>query len=236
MAYYRDVREYLKTLEENGKLVRVSRPINKDTEMHPLVRLQYRGLPEEERKAFLFENVVDVKGRKYEMPVAIACYAGTTDIYAIGMQCKKEEIYGKWTHAQAHPIEPVTISSGPCQEHIIDGAALKQSGLDLLPVPISTPGFDNGPYTTSSHFVSRDPETGQYNMGNYRGQIKAPDRMGCYAGNFSGLRAHWNKCRVFEKAIGSRLRHRRPAQSILCRGGANRAGAERVRRRRRHFG
>ena len=45
MSYYRDVREYLKTLEENGKLVRVMRAINKDTEMHPLVRLQYRGLP-----------------------------------------------------------------------------------------------------------------------------------------------------------------------------------------------
>ena len=79
MAYYRDVREYLKALEDHGKLVRIGRPINKDTEMHPLVRLQYRGLPEEERKAFLFENVVDVNGRKYEMPVAIACYAGTTD-------------------------------------------------------------------------------------------------------------------------------------------------------------
>jgi 3-polyprenyl-4-hydroxybenzoate decarboxylase len=36
MSYYRDVREYLKTLEENGKLVRVMRAINKDTEMHPV--------------------------------------------------------------------------------------------------------------------------------------------------------------------------------------------------------
>jgi len=54
MAYYKDVREYLTALESRGKLVRVSRAINKDTEMHPLVRLQYRGLPEEERKAFLF--------------------------------------------------------------------------------------------------------------------------------------------------------------------------------------
>ena len=71
----------------------------------------------------------------------------------------------------------------------------------MLPVPISTPGFDNGPYTTSSHFVSRDPETGQYNMGNYRGQIKATDRMGCFAGNFSGLRAHWNKCRALKKPL-----------------------------------
>jgi UbiD family decarboxylase len=145
MAYYQDVREYLKALEEHGKLVRITRAINKDTEMHPLVRLQYRGLPEEERRAFLFESVIDVKGRSYDMPVAVACYAGSLDIYALGMQCKKDQIYGKWTHAQAHPIKPVTVTSAPCQERVVEGHELKRNGLDMLPVPISTPGFDNGP-------------------------------------------------------------------------------------------
>ena len=66
MAYYRDVREYLNALEAAGKLVRIKQPINKDTEMHPLVRLQYRGLPEEQRRAFLFEKVIDIKGRTFE--------------------------------------------------------------------------------------------------------------------------------------------------------------------------
>jgi UbiD family decarboxylase len=201
MAYYRDVREYLQTLEKAGKLMRVSQPINKDTELHPLVRLQYRGLPEGQRKAFLFENVTDLQGRKYEMPVAVACYAGTTDIYALGMQCVKEEIFDKWTQAQTHPIEPVEVSFGPCQERVLTEGELKIQGLDMLPVPISTPGFDNGPYTTSSHFVTRDPETAQYNMGNYRGQIKAPDRIGCFAGNFAGLRMHWDKCRSLKRPL-----------------------------------
>jgi UbiD family decarboxylase len=169
--------------------------------MHPLVRLQYRGLPEEERRAFLFESVIDVKGRSYDMPVAVACYAGSLDIYALGMQCKKDQIYGKWTHAQAHPIKPVTVTSAPCQERVVEGHELRRNGLDMLPVPISTPGFDNGPYTTSSHFVTRDPETGEYNMGNYRGQIKAPARLGCFAGNFSGLRAHWKKCRAVNRPL-----------------------------------
>ena len=201
MAYYRDVREYLQTLENAGKLMRVSQPVNKDTELHPLVRLQYRGLPENQRKAFLFENVTDIRGRKYQMPVAVACYAGSSDIYALGMQCSKEEIFDKWTRAQTHPIEPVEVSTGSCQERVINGDELRSAGLDILPVPISTPGFDNGPYTTSSHFVTRDPETGQYNMGNYRGQIKAPDRIGCFAGNFAGLRMHWNKCRGLKRPL-----------------------------------
>ena len=134
MAYYRDVREYLNALEAAGKLVRIKQPINKDTEMHPLVRLQYRGLPEEQRRAFLFEKVIDIKGRTLKagpskIPVVVACYAGNFDIYALGMQCKKEEIYGKWARAQSHPVEPVEVQSGPCQERVISGDELKQRGM-----------------------------------------------------------------------------------------------------------
>jgi len=40
--YYRDVREHLKALEERGKLIRIKRELNKDTELMPLVRWQFR--------------------------------------------------------------------------------------------------------------------------------------------------------------------------------------------------
>ncbi len=58
MAYYRDVREYLNALEAAGKLIRIKQPINKDTEMHPPVRLQYRGVPEEQRGGRFVEKSV----------------------------------------------------------------------------------------------------------------------------------------------------------------------------------
>jgi hypothetical protein len=61
--YYRDVRAHLQALEERGQLHRIKRAINKDTELMPLVRWQFRGLEERDRKAFLFENVVDAKGK-----------------------------------------------------------------------------------------------------------------------------------------------------------------------------
>lgn len=44
MAYYTDLREYIDFLERNGNLFRIKREINKDTEMHPLVRWEFRGL------------------------------------------------------------------------------------------------------------------------------------------------------------------------------------------------
>lgn len=49
MAYYGHLREHIAALESKGKLVRIKREINKDTEFMPLVRWQFRGLPEEER-------------------------------------------------------------------------------------------------------------------------------------------------------------------------------------------
>lgn len=203
--YYQDVREHLAALEEKGKLVRVSREINKDTELMPLVRWQFRGLDEEQRKAFLFEKVTDVKGRHYDMPVSVGTLAASTEIYGIGLMCKPEEIFDHWTKAQLNSIPPTTVRSGPVHEVIWQGDDLRNGhGLDMIPVPISTPGFDNAPYLTSANWVSKDPESGIYNIGNYRGQIKSPTRTG---GFFTGqhMGQHWRKAmaqrRPLEAAI-----------------------------------
>lgn len=70
MVYYQDLREYLSALEKRGKLFRVSRLINKDTELHLLVRWQFRGLEEPERRGWLFENLSDLARRRYDGRVA----------------------------------------------------------------------------------------------------------------------------------------------------------------------
>ena len=44
-SYWHNLREYVDALDKAGKLQRVTSPINKDTELHPLVRLQFRGVP-----------------------------------------------------------------------------------------------------------------------------------------------------------------------------------------------
>ncbi|MBT3792885.1 MAG: UbiD family decarboxylase, partial [Rhodospirillales bacterium] len=171
---YQNLSEYIQVLDDAEKLVRVTVPVNKDTELHPLVRLQFRGLPEEKRKAFLFENVYDSTGRKYDIPVLVAAMAGSSDIYALGMGCPTEEIPDRWLQALESPLDPVTVESGPCQDVVIKGEQLEKEGLSLLPIPISTPGFDNAPYTSASHWVTKHPETGMHNLGNYRGMVKAP--------------------------------------------------------------
>jgi UbiD family decarboxylase len=200
MKGYNDLREHISALEERGLLVRVGREINKDTEMHPLVRWQYRGgIPEEKRKGFLFENVVDSKGKKYPgQSVAVGVHAASKFVYAVGMGCEPEEIYDKWERAMAIPIKPVKVSEGAVQEEIRTGGEIREEGrgLDMFPIPISTPGFDNGPYSTCSCWFTKDPDTGVQNVGNYRGQIKANDRVGVFlSGLGQDMLIHWKKCR-----------------------------------------
>ncbi len=207
---YSDLHEHLKTLEARGLLRRVTQPINKDTEMHPLVRWQYRGgIPEEERKAWLFENVTDARGRQYKMPVVVGTLAGTKEIYYLGMGCETiEQVEAKWDRALAQPIPPVCVERAACQEEVHTGDELKQDGfgMDEFPVPISTPGFDNAPYTTCSHWISKDPETGVQNVGNYRGQLKTRARVGVFpSGLGQDIYIHWKKMQAQGKALPAAL-------------------------------
>ncbi len=198
MAYYKDLREHIKALEEAGKLVRIPWQINKDTELHPFVRLQFRGLPEEQRKAFLFENVVDVRGRKFDIPVVVGTFGSSREIYAIGLQCQPDQIMERWTHAQLNPFKTRLVARGPVQEEVHVGDTLMQHGaLDEFPIPISTPGYDPAPFMTAPLMITRDPETGIHNVGTYRVHIKSPTRTGA---NFAPMMQkdagrHWLKCR-----------------------------------------
>ena len=197
---YPDLHDHIATLDGAGLLVRVDREINKDTEMHPLVRWQFRGgIPEHERKAFLFTNVVDSRGRRYDIPVIVGGLAASREIYRRGIGCELDRIEERWAGAIANPIPPREVADAPCHELVFADEALKVEGnaLDGVPVPISTPGWDNAPYTTLSQYITRDPDTGVQNMGNYRGQVKAPLRLGM---NPSlelrpGIYIHWRKYR-----------------------------------------
>src|SRR5215813_5528074 len=163
-----DFQSHLAALEAQGLLVRVDRPINKDTELHPLVRWQFQGgLAEDQRRAFLFTNVVDTSGRRYDIPVAVGALAASPQIYAVGMGRPVEEIEAAWVRAIANPIPPVLVAAAPCQAVVVKDAELRGAGNGLasLPVPIPTPGFDAAPYLTATLCVTRDPDTGIQNMG-----------------------------------------------------------------------
>jgi len=194
MSYYRDLREYLAKLDEAGGLRRISAAVDKDRELHPLVKWQYRGLEESQRAGFLFEQVVDRKGTVYRGKVASSVIAPNRKIYALAMGCAVEELHERWTHALSNLIAPKQVSTGPVKEEIHKGnSLLAHGGLMEFPIPFATNGWEAFPRITAGCFFTRDPETRVQNVGMYNGIILGPLRTNTRTARH--LRAHWNKYR-----------------------------------------
>src|SRR6267142_4946608 len=106
--YFRDLRDFISLLEETGNLHRISARIEKNSELMPLVRWQYQGLPDSQRKAFLFDNVTDPQGRSYDCSVAVGVLGASREIYqmALGLEEKSGTGEGaeRWNRALRHPI------------------------------------------------------------------------------------------------------------------------------------
>ena len=195
---YPDLHDHIEALDKAGLLIRVDGPINKDTELHPLVRWQFRGgMKEEDRKAWLFTNIIDSKGKVYDIPVLAGATGSSPSVYSVGLGVPVDEINLHWEKARKNPIPPRIVEKANCQEIIISGTDLDQTGmgLDGLPTPISTPGWDNAPYLPGLGYQTKDPDTNIHNLGTYRAQIKAPRRLGINTSTESrnGGYLHWLK-------------------------------------------
>jgi UbiD family decarboxylase len=175
--YFADFRAYIEILDERRKLYRWRRAINKDTEMMPLMRLQYRGIADESRQAFLFENVCDSRGKKHSMKVATGMYGSSRPIVATGLGCDEPlEIYEKWRQALAQPIGPRLVHQAPVQEVVYTGKLLKEFGVTSLPAPVEEPGFSGGIRVTAP-FITKDPVDGTRNVGMYSGHFRGEEKL-----------------------------------------------------------
>lgn len=195
MGYFVDFRAWLARLEEGGLLKRVKSEVVIETEAAPMAWLVYRGLPPEERCALLFEQPVSVGGTRFEGSLVINSVAASRHMYALGMQCEAEEIKQKWVRAIDHPIPPVLVDSGPCQEIVHTGAELEARGIDELPVPVDIPGLSGDPRTTTA-VITKDPETGVRNVGEYSGFLKNRTTLRWGIGVRQHGFLHWKKWRA----------------------------------------
>jgi 4-hydroxy-3-polyprenylbenzoate decarboxylase len=200
-SHFRDLREFISRLEQTGNLHRITARIEKNSELMPLVRWQYQGLPDNQRKAFLFENVTDPNGRNYDCRVAVGVLGASREIYKLALGMKGDAAPGavseRWSQALSQPLAPRTVKTGPVKDVIIKGRDLsrRDGGLMRFPVPISNPGFDGGPFLTAPYVVTQDPDTGIPNVGTYRCMIKGPNRTGVSVPPAQHIGIHFHKCR-----------------------------------------
>ena len=176
-SYYADFRDYLSVLEKRGKLHRWTRAVNKDSELMPLMRLQYRGIADDQRQAFLYENVFDSRGRKHDIRVVTGMYGASREIAALGLGCDEPlQIYEKWRQALAQPLEPRVVANAPVQDIVYTGAMLKEFDVTRLPAPVEEPGFSGGIRVTAP-FITEDLETSVRNVGMYSGHFRGEQKL-----------------------------------------------------------
>lgn len=160
---YRDIREFLATLEKSELLKRVSKPVDPHWEPACLTRWLYQGLPASQRFGLLFESVTGS-----ETPLMVGVLGASPTVYAMALETTPEGIGERWVKALLNPQQPKPVSSAPCQEVSRLG---DDAGLDFLPIPVWTPGKDAAPYITNVT-ITRDAETGRQNTAIYRTMLR----------------------------------------------------------------
>jgi len=156
---YRDLREFIEKMEEEGELKRIKAEVDWNLELCAIAKLN-----EEERgPALLFENIKD-----YRTPVFTSAFSTPRGL-AVALGLPKDTSFvdtvKTWVERSRHKIPPEYVSDASCKENIDKG---DQVNILKFPVPWWYEG-DGGRYIgTTCCIITRDPETGVVNIGTHR--------------------------------------------------------------------
>jgi len=154
-----DFRSFIQRLKDRGEMDHVSREVERSRELAGVM-----SKIEMNRRAFYFSNVKDAKfpliGGLYNRLERFGEALGHTGPEPF----THADFDARIEAAKANPIEPVTVATGPVKENIITGDAID---LNDLPVPTFFE-LDSGPFITGAIGVTRDPVSGELNIGIYR--------------------------------------------------------------------
>jgi UbiD family decarboxylase len=198
---YRDLTEFMKLLEKEGELVRVKNEVDKDWEISTVTRRMCFMAPghPERRPALLYEKV---KG--FDIPVLLGAFASekrvalSLGIFENDPVKRRQKCREKFLDSYTYRCKPKRVEKGACQEIVMKG-----DDVDLLkiPIPTWTPHKDAGPYITAGGTLSKDPETGEQNVGNYRIQLKGKKKLGLYPTKGHDCWRHWEKASKLNKPL-----------------------------------
>ena len=184
---YKDLRDFIKQLEAQGELVRVTHEVDPNLEMTEICdRTLKAGGP-----AILFENPkgfdVPVLGNLFGTPQRVAMGMGEESVEALRevgelLAFLKEPeppkgLKDAWeklpVFKQVLNMAPKVVSKAACQKVVLEG-----DDVDLTKIPIQTcwPG-DAAPLITWALVVTKGPNKDRQNLGIYRQQVIAKNKV-----------------------------------------------------------
>jgi 4-hydroxy-3-polyprenylbenzoate decarboxylase len=184
---YHDLRDFIAQLEKLGELKRVSASVSPNLEMTEICDRVLRG----QGPAILFENPsgnnIPVLANLFGTPRRVALGMGeesTASLREVGklLAYLKEpeppkglkDAWEKWpVLKQVLTMSPKVLSSAPCQDVVWEG---NEVDLGKLPIQTCWPG-DVAPLITWGLVVTRGPNKPRQNLGIYRQQVIAPNKL-----------------------------------------------------------
>jgi 2,5-furandicarboxylate decarboxylase 1 len=159
-----DLRSFLDLAAAHGKLVRLTRAVDPNTEAGALVRELER-----HDKVGLFEHISGKDGR------LVGNLLGRRDLLAHAMGIPPADLLTVFGERLQRRILARTIDGpAPVQEIVLQG-----DDADLCRLPLIVHASrDAGAYITAGIVVARDPLTGRRNVSINRMQLKGPRKMG----------------------------------------------------------
>jgi 4-hydroxy-3-polyprenylbenzoate decarboxylase len=95
------LREHIAALDQAGLLVKIDEQINKDTELMPLVRWQFRAIAgRRAARVYVYPTSSMRRGVSTIFPVVVGTLAASRQIYGFGLQCKPWRSFDRWNQAQ----------------------------------------------------------------------------------------------------------------------------------------
>jgi len=163
-------------LEEEGLLKHVTAPVDLQ---HEIGAIAARSL-EQSGPALAFENIKGYEG----MPLVVNLVANNKLLgVAFGTEPEEAKLYEKLVLGMRNRIPSRIRQTGPVKEEIYKG-----DEVDLFKFP--TPWWhehDGGQYiATTAGLVTRDPRTGNLNVGSYRAMIKDKNTVSWAGGTRGG--------------------------------------------------
>jgi 4-hydroxy-3-polyprenylbenzoate decarboxylase len=163
---FMDLREWIKLLEKEGELRRITAPVDWDRELGAIARK----VLEKKGPALLFERI-----RGYERGRCTRLFTGglaSRERLALALGFPKDasnrELVQHVMVKNREAIKPLVVPTGPAKEKIVTGDAI-----DLFEFPVPRWHYlEGGRYIlTFAGIVTRDPDTRVQNVGIYRGMV-----------------------------------------------------------------
>jgi len=178
-----DLREFIAVVEKRGELARVNNA-HWDRELGAVTEVLYRQKVEK-APMLLFDEIPDYpQGHRcaygmFGSPFRLATVLGMEPTLSDN---RKEMLdhFRKHIKKGFKQIAPRIVKDGPVLENI-----MREEDVDLLKLPVPVHHeHDGGRYIgTAVGVVTRDPDTGRINVGNYRVQVKGPNTCASYISN-----------------------------------------------------